>query len=510
MKLYDQMLLIIFEGIVVPITSLRCLFTSDSTMYKYIDRAFMDRHVKEQNFEFQSKNNERTIKCLVLTNTGLKYLHTNCRYYFHGAEKELIENSTPYGEENTNTAQKSNYANTAYAATVSLAAGAKCSYPLTDRYDGMDIFFQNSFIKTKREKKIDSSEGSTEDRLSYKVLQRKIAYNEKKRRQGEERQNLNGYPFSEHDDTFIAYLGRRSLKSAAQIIYANDYNVHDFDRCRNSGLLQSHYRSVLLFTNFACGFRWQDSFISADIALYQNWRRALSDEFRISSIPNKECAALIVDNPRHFGSIYHDAAKVRRGQFTSSGAKRLNFDVIGKGFEHFYAVPTVPRGAAMLNRLMLANDKDEKAEIIKKLKLKHGFIENEKGNTELYPVAKLIHNGEAIQYALCTDLDIKTLQRIEKDMADGKAVRGVVCEKWQIPYIKTVLGKKVIIYMLPNNGSKELVPIVINDTLARDDIDLVWDDDYILDTDEDLLNEFDEYNFEDADDEEIESEATEE
>lgn len=465
MNCYLQMLTILLEGVIVPRAAVRCMFPNERTARDNILRGIREKHIKEIRFETKHGKHERTVNALILTPDGLSYLYQNFFFFFHDTDKSLspyLDETTPFGSEGMNTRIKRTLAEYAYAAVITMAAGATAHFPLTDRHEDYlhflkpeiteladsgeaeddDVFFDEESV-TEAD---DETERSETGRHSYRELLRVIASSrDKSGGRRETGQNLNDYPYTPESPEYMEYIPRPALKHAIQFIYRHDglpYESRDYDRCRNKGILQSHVRSVLLFTNLECGFRWIRKFTEVDMAVYRSWRRALREHGSREAARNGECGAVFVDNPRHFSLLYNDAPGVRVPRYSKSGAPRKDWFGIGDPFDHFYAVPTNLHGVAMLRRIMLNGDAKLQRDISVVLSAM-GFTPSSFGANGIFPFVRVLDSEAQItvQYAICTDLDIITIRKVEDYVAKRRILRGVICEEWQVPYLEAAFMK---------------------------------------------------------------------
>lgn len=477
MNFYIQMLVVLLEGGIVPCAALRNIFPSERTVRNNIIKGLKNKHIKEIRFETEHNDYQRTVNALMLTPVGLSYLYQNLFSFFHdenGLLLPYLAETSPFGSEGANGKERRTIAEYGYMGVSVMAAGATMHFPLMDKrvhfedllkpdylisdgedeQESDDIFFDDENIEDDVEcEKEEKQEGK---KHSYRDLLRIISSN--KEIDGidrDARQNINEYPFTPLDDEYIEYIPRPALRYAIQMIYSHngiEYVVKDYDRCRNKGVLQSHFRSVLLFTNLECGFRWIKKFTEVDITIYRQWQRALKKELRAEVISNKECGAVFVDNPRHFSQVYNDGPKVRLAKFYKNGAPRPDWFGIGDPFAHFYAVPTTVQGVAMLKCIMLNGDAKLKEEVLKRI-CDLDFEPSNRAANEIFPVVRIIDREAdiTIPYAICTDLDIMMIRKIDDYVEKREVVRGVICEDWQVPYLEAAFKK--------NNEYIDIYPI---------------------------------------------------
>lgn len=250
------------------------------------------------------------------------------------------------------------------------------------------------------------------------------------------------------------------------------------------------------------------------MGVYRHWQRALNKELRGEVMSNKECGAVFVDNPRHFSQIYNDSVGVRLPKLYKNGARRTSWFGIGDPFAHFYAVPTTVQGAAMLRRIMLNGDAKLKQDVLEKIS-DLDFEPSNYAANEIFPFVRIIDREPDIKipYAVCTDLDIMTIRKVEDYVEKRKVVRGVLCEDWQVLYLEAAFEKNMeYIDIYPIEDSViEGEPWKISKDEAQLDAEEVPDDFIDFDNiDEELLmglrrsyEALDDYGFEDNMEEDI-------
>lgn len=514
MELYTKMLLLLFEGVIVPKSALRGVFPSDITRTVYIERANARHHIKEIAFEKQTAIHSRKIKALTLTSEGLKFLYNKIPGYFQGVSADVVSQVTKFGDDKMNETRNMAYMKKGMVAVFSMTAGAKCSFPLTAmQKEALDLLTPVEDERIKQEIKKEKRSENEANKINFVKLQSMMAHNQKARIKELEYQDLNGYMRSAADSSYILYISPITLRREMSRIYGKEFRAKDYDRCRNIGMLQSHNRSVLMFANFSVGMFWSQKYVSQDISIYQNWQHRLKGEYKDRSIKNGKCGALLIDNPKHLESLYHDKQhKRRKGKSSAARNSRTantEPEYLGAAFTKFYAVPTTIEGAYMLNRIMLSDNSAER-EQLQAIVEKYNFEISAAGNTELFPLRKTIDNN-SIPCALLTDMDIRKMQKIENEIKrKGSGNVGVICEAWQLKYLDAIFGSNLVYFPLTSYNIS--VPIFdVNEDLfstetlnvpasfddEKDEVEPECEVDYDIQSEEDIEDE----NEEDFDDE---------
>lgn len=254
---------------------------------------------------------------------------------------------------------------------------------------------------------------------------------------------LDGY--DRDDDDYIRYVHPRTVKYVAMMSdQAEMTDTADTKRGRYAGLLQSRFRTLLLFDTRAPELNWPQSIGDAERDADKAWKDTLRDEFREQSVAEGTCGALLVTSPASLQKLWKDQLKLIKKQ-----------SEWGYYYNHLYLIEISNIGTDSLYEIMV-NTTVDYLESEKERILCDDFAEsinsrfeiNTGGYREIFPLRCRI-DGEAYQFAIGTWVDIRKVQRIlraeETEKKHGETLRfGIVCLPWQEPYYRVMLPHSVI------------------------------------------------------------------
>ena len=224
-----------------------------------------------------------------------------------------------------------------------------------------------------------------------------------------------------HNSTYV----KSKASDASNIASSRDYLAG-----RYSGIIDSHFKSVILFTAPMFGMRWQKWQTDKEMSAYNMWLKTNStfDINKLSEVGR--CAALIVDNAKQFKNLYQNIDNAKREAEVSFGGT----------YNHFYILPLTNDGARHLRWLMHTNDHEINEGAVKDAIESGAFYRNDKGRSRLFPLL----DEEDNQTALGFQLDAKKIMAIEQSARSTPSdAFTVLCFKWQEPYYAAVLPENV-------------------------------------------------------------------
>jgi len=246
------------------------------------------------------------------------------------------------------------------------------------------------------------------------------------------------------EEAFVGMgLYENVLKESSDMIFYNSTYVkskasdasniassRDYLAGRYSGIIDSHFKSVILFTAPMFGMRWQKWQTDKEMSAYNMWLKTNStfDINKLSEVGR--CAALIVDNAKQFKNLYQNIDNAKREAEVSFGGT----------YNHFYILPLTNDGARHLRWLMHTNDHEINEGAVKDAIESGAFYRNDKGRSRLFPLL----DEEDNQTALGFQLDAKKIMAIEQSAKSAPSdTFTVLCFKWQEPYYAAVLPENV-------------------------------------------------------------------
>lgn len=221
---------------------------------------------------------------------------------------------------------------------------------------------------------------------------------------------------------------------------ANSYvTARDFLAGRYCGIIDSPYRSLMIYVAPMFGMRWQTWLTQKEIGAYTVWGKMHALASSAQRSKTGSCAALIVNNPRQFSNLYLNIDR----------AKREKEDYFGGPFDHFYILPFTPTGALHLQWLMHHDDDDFNKATIQSV-IKNGRLSKYEGPS---PGSFPLIDEKGTRTAIGLELDAKKMLLIQgtADRFPGSKFV-VLCAPWQVPYYEAVMPENVRIIPVKVNG----------------------------------------------------------
>ncbi len=240
------------------------------------------------------------------------------------------------------------------------------------------------------------------------------------------------------ESTDMVYHNSTVIKTEAG--HANSYvTARDFLAGRYSGIIDSPYRSMMIYVAPMFGMRWQTWLTQKEIGAYTVWGKMHALASNAQRNKTGSCAALIVNNPRQFSNLYLNLDR----------AKREKEDFFGGPFDHFYILPFTSTGVHHLKWLMHIDDDDFRKTIIRS-SIKSGRLKQYEGPA---PGSFPLVDEKGIRTAVGLELDAKKMLLIQgtADRFPGNKF-AVICAPWQVPYYEAVMPENVEIIPVEVNG----------------------------------------------------------
>ena len=233
---------------------------------------------------------------------------------------------------------------------------------------------------------------------------------------------------------YIRFLHPRTVKYCSILSSGGDEgNASDASRGRFSGLVQSHFRSVLLYSLHTPNLNWPDSLALAEQATLQRWIMQLKPSFRDGSLMAGSCGAVLVQSPYRFDSLINDA-----------GSMRTTKTPLGNHFRHLFLIEVSKRGADNLRDIMLHTEEEHCEAVLNEFEQDYAGIElhlNTGFHNELFP-AYHVENGNTFYLMVGDWIDIKDLPELKRILQTNQTVGcDIICHPWQVDYYKTALGE---------------------------------------------------------------------
>lgn len=216
----------------------------------------------------------------------------------------------------------------------------------------------------------------------------------------------------------------------------SDRTANDFKRCRFSGYLRSHTKSVLLYSFYELTLQWNVWNASSDknVLILMN-NGVPQNEGHDAIVTTGYNAVLIVRNEVYLRKLYEEAGRKGNGKLFENNS-----------YNHFYVVPLSRVGAENLSDdIMLHYDEKAEQQYIDFM-LGTGCTRKPKCRNDFDPDFTVV-TQEGYKTAFGCVIDINKINRIKETVEENPDEKyAILCYKWQIPYYRAIFGKSIQIY----------------------------------------------------------------
>ena len=241
----------------------------------------------------------------------------------------------------------------------------------------------------------------------------------------------------------LRFFGTSQVKMKVLSNISGDIYVRDYDKCMFNGIVESQFKSVLMYSSYTIGFGWKMWNVRQDLRVADLWCRSYSicKSFRPSLQFETHDGCFLFKNVRQFIDYYSDAAKVRR-----------DGTVLGQGFKHFYGVPRNHTGVCHLNFILTNPEEIWNEKVKNRLAMTDGMIAEKNWHPNTFEL--LANDGwNETYFMIGTHLDVRKIQLAKKiaDVNDNRRF-GVICFQWQEEYYKRLFPEwKIKIISMDEN-----------------------------------------------------------
>ena len=453
MTLYNKILMNCFTNLFVPRDCLVALNPSIRYSERTIKDALERKHLKETYLLSTRGSQKSTVRLMSITPAGINYLvcKSDISDWISAIEPSMTKRACVLHREDYVASRIKRMALISEANVLAVAAGAVSPLLIHRNDDMSDVLPQaqpvkhisdmsdtnllsNSKIKTKvirDEHELDyppQNDLAIQTGLSYmEIIERAI---------GPDKtiafQNMCN-PLEDGKREIIRFTDIRRVRAIA----AGEKNLiskgGDYERCKTNGILDSKYKSVLLYGSHEVGISWNKWQIDKDVQLLLWWivNRGYFKYGHKSYLP-PQYGLLFVKNSRHFSLLFNDRAKRLIVKDT----------YLGQGLDKLYIVPKTYEGIQYLRAIMTCDDDDLTEKVIETMVSKD-FSRNEKGNTKLWPLT----SNTGMKVAVGVQMDAVQMQFISEEInnSKGQSYFGVICLPWQKPYYEAAIPELKII-----------------------------------------------------------------
>lgn len=241
---------------------------------------------------------------------------------------------------------------------------------------------------------------------------------------------LNAFPqISDGDEKMEFYSAAEcKLKIANTSMVAS---ARDFNRGRYAGILDSQYKSMMIFVASPFVMLWDKWLTQKESGNQELWSRTHAMVNPARGRQNGTTAVLIVDNA-------HDFAY----QYNGNRGEEDHGSIFGNGFSHMYIVPKSTEGAAFLRFLMLNYDEVFNEDAIDFL-VSEGEAKRNTSGTNKRIFQLIDKNGREATIGFLMDAKMIWPIKVIASRNPDKKFK-IFCREWQIDYYKRVLPDNVI------------------------------------------------------------------
>ena len=403
---------------VVDSKTLNLLFTSARVRTSFLKKALERNHVKESMIKERASSENyrrRSTRYYTITRTGLNYLADNPDDFFSALKQ--FEGNIPVFEPNEYGQDKRKRLLSFRTAAV-VARGA-----------GSEIAADALTFVSGTEKKPADDPVSTENALLtlskyYARFLTPVFANQC---------TFLKQLHTEEDDRYMIFHSGQEVKQMVTTASVQGIS-RDFSSGKYAGVIDSHFKSLMLFTAPSFTMSWSDWNMRDELTAYGLWarRNRIPDQYQRDR--NGSTAALIVDNAREFA--YHFL-----------GCQRKTGEAFGGKFRHLYIIPNDRTGVAFLRWIMLMDEQSMQEQLYRDAVSCLGFKPNrDQFSGEVFP----LRSAAGTQSAAGFILDGKRIQIWYNAATRNPRERfEIICWEWQQDYYSKVLPENVSYYLVP-------------------------------------------------------------
>ena len=242
---------------------------------------------------------------------------------------------------------------------------------------------------------------------------------------------------TEEDSQYMVFHSGQEVKQLVTTASVQGVS-RDFSSGKYAGVVDSHFKSLMLFTAPSFTMSWSDWNMRDELTAYGLWarRNRMPDQYQRDR--NGSTAALIVDNAREFAYHFH-------------GCQKKTGEAFGGKFRHLYIIPNEKIGVAFLRWIMLMDEQSMQEQLYRDAVTCLGFISNKNQfSGEVFPLC----STAGMQSAAGFILDGKRIQIWYNAATRNPRERfEIICWEWQQDYYRRVLPENVSYYLVPMQES---------------------------------------------------------
>ena len=405
---------------------------------RFLKRGLENGHIKKAKTEMykeKMKRDARTVVYYTITKKGIRYLYEAAQYeWFREIDNEIIRSMSlcyPFEQ-----GKDDRYRMMLYARAIIMACRAGASIDSGCFKDVHTI--RNNTLDAEDDEWGDIDDWLGNDQKEQDTLNNSRVVFTDIIKQVLDKEAYSGLelfeiPYSPNGKNRCEFHGSYTVKQVASQFNSMS-DVKDFVRGRYRGVLDSYYKSVLVYTEPVFGLSWPKWFTEYEATAFRIWKRtksfAHSDRLGFEGNTIKDCIAILVDNENEFKNMWDD----------KYGTRKKDTEGIGGNVYKCYIIPVSDVGGQFLRWLMQTDDTENNKQIANLRIAEFGDKKNDHPSCKEF----VLKDENGIETAMNLQFDVKALERVaayanrHQDQSFN-----IVCCDWQEKYYNKVLPENV-------------------------------------------------------------------
>jgi len=247
-------------------------------------------------------------------------------------------------------------------------------------------------------------------------------------------QNNNGMKETNYNMTFHNAIQIKTKLTGGR----SDLQASDFTFGRYSGLLESRYKSVLLYIQTSIGVVWSKKVAEREMAAMKNYGRFYTINKNIKYDDVR--AGIFISNPKSLSDIFFGS----KGRNDKEGVDNANA-ISGKPFTHFYVIPITYEALKLFKYNMETSDCELQKFIINKSVDGGLCVLGETLDNVLFPLT----NESGANIAIGTIMDLNQMRILDGIMSRFREHKfGLMCYGWQVEYYRRIYDEKIEYFVI--------------------------------------------------------------
>lgn len=376
-----------------------------ATAYRQLDRAIKQGHIKENKLVVKLNSKSHQVYYYNITSAGLRYLSSN--YAAMPVDYEWLKyirvstNRLKIKMQPLNVERMIRFLNISGTSFLMATIGAEMS----------DVFTTRVFKSEEEEGPcINDQPASSLDAIITDARRRYLDLN-----QGAQKSSTALHSMAFHNAIDI----KRVLAEEGK-----DYS--DFHGGRYTGILESQYRTVLVYVGSRTGMAWSQTASKPEISALHAYSVRYAKKHTLMGGENH--GIMLVENAKSFYDLFTDKKKKRKRE------------VFAERFDSFVVFPISNAGLENLTDYMDCDTATYEHELVAAAKQSGVYRDNASGHTRLFPLV----NEDNTPMAIGTFIDAVKINLIRRIYAKTAITYGIICYDWQMDYYNRVAPEAVL------------------------------------------------------------------